>query len=113
VIGSRLGPGTRLAILLLALAAIIAGVNALRGRRAEDPGERAYRLCGDCGLSQQKTEPLIETMRTSPRTREQELEAFRTTFASRAHAKLCETCAEAVLDASQSKGELDGPRSTP
>ncbi len=65
----------------------------------ESPTEWAYLLCGECGLTSDEVDWLIDANRNSTLTREQSLELCYGTFEDRRDAELCEPCAEAVLDA--------------
>ncbi len=68
--------------------------------RPEEPTtEWAYRLCGECGLTSDDVDWLINANRNSTLSREQSLELFYATFEDRRDAELCEPCTEAVLDA--------------
>ena len=75
-----------------------------RLRRIRRPGrasyvrDRAYRLCGQCGLVRAEIDGLIDTMRHLTLTRQQNLELFYKQFRRREDAKLCEPCAIAVLN---------------
>ena len=70
-----------------------------RSERPATPTEVAYRICGECGLDVAEVYRLIEDMRHSTLSREENLELFRDTFERREDAELCIDCAEAVLDA--------------
>lgn len=61
--------------------------------------ERTYRLCGECGLTVDEVDWLIDANKNSTLTREQSLELLYSMFDNRADAELCEDCALAVLDA--------------
>jgi hypothetical protein len=67
----------------------------------ESPATRAHRLCSECGLGVDEIDLLVDTMRHSTLTKEQNLELFYATFDDRSQANLCESCAEAVLDAAR------------
>ncbi len=68
-------------------------------RPSKSPTERAYRLCGECGLTVPEVDWLIDANKNSTLTREQSLELFHATFEDRRDMELCEPCAEAVVDA--------------
>ena len=70
-----------------------------RSERPATPTDVAYRICGACGLDVAEVDGLIDTMRHSMLSREENLDLFRDTFARREDAELCIGCAEAVLDA--------------
>lgn len=70
-------------------------------RPFETTVRRAYRLCGECGLERGDITGLIDTMRHSTLTREQSLNLFYGQFHRKSDAKLCEPCANAILDASR------------
>ena len=61
--------------------------------------ELAYRLCGECGLTTDEVDWLIDANRHSTLSRGHSLELFYATFENRRDAELCEPCTEAVLDA--------------
>ena len=61
--------------------------------------QRAHRICGQCGLGPVVVDELIDTMRHSTLTREQNLELFFGTFEDPSDAELCLPCAEAVAQA--------------
>lgn len=65
----------------------------------EAPIDRAYRLCGECGLEAAKKDWLIGVMRENPKTRAKKLKEFRTLFDDPLDLESCEPCAAAVLDA--------------
>ncbi len=65
----------------------------------ESPVDRAYRLCGECGLPSSEVDGLIGVMRENPKTRAEKLEEFRRLFDDPLDLEYCEPCAEAVLDA--------------
>ncbi len=65
----------------------------------ESPVDRAYRLCGECGLPSSEADGLIGIMRENPKTRVEKLEEFRKLFDDPLDLEYCEPCAEAVLDA--------------
>ena len=71
----------------------------LRSRRPPTPTDVAYRICSACGLDVAEIDQLIDTMRHSTLSREENLDLFRDTFERREDAELCIGCAEAVLDA--------------
>ncbi len=83
---------------MLPIRAAIAGWLILT-RPWETPTERAYRVCGECGLSTTEVALLIGVMRESPKTRAELLEDFRVRFDHPDDLTWCEPCAEAVLDA--------------
>lgn len=63
------------------------------GGSAWTPLETAYAECGPCELTQSEVDELIDTMRHSTLTREQNRELFIATFE-------CLPCVDAILDAS-------------
>ncbi len=65
----------------------------------ESPIDRAYRLCGECGLPSSEVDWLIGVMRDNPKTRAEKLEDFRKLFNDSLDLEFCEPCAEGVLDA--------------
>ena len=46
----------------------------------ESPIDRAYRLCGECGLPSSEVDGLLGIMRENPTTRADKLEEFRKLF---------------------------------
>ena len=74
---------------------------ALRSRSARQAIaiDLAYRICDACGLDVAEIDQLIDDIRHSALTREENLDLFRDTFERREDAELCIDCAEAVLDA--------------
>ncbi len=83
------------------VAVLIVGLRIAAERPWESATTRAHRLCSECGLTAGEVDGLIETMRLSTLTREENLELFYATFEDRSQAELCEPCAEAVLDAAR------------
>lgn len=67
--------------------------------RPPTPTDVAYRICGACGLDIAEVDQLIDDMRHSTLSREQNLDLFRDTFEQREDAEFCIDCAQAVLDA--------------
>ena len=65
----------------------------------DTPPDTAYRLCGECGLTGDEVDWLIDANKNSTLTREQSLELFHAPFEDRRDLELCGPCAEAVLDA--------------
>ena len=61
--------------------------------------DRAYRLCGECGLPSTEVDWMIGVMRENPKTRAEKLEEFHILFDNVLRPEYCEPCAEAVLDA--------------
>lgn len=91
---------TKVILAALCLPAALALGLAIRWTRPwESPGQRAVRICRECGLSVPDIEGLIKTMRSSPGSREEKLRALCATFPDRADAEPCVPCSEAVLDA--------------
>ena len=70
-----------------------------RSERPPSPTDLAYRVCSACGLDSSEIDQLIDDMRHSTLTREENLDLFHDTFERREDAELCIDCAEAVLDA--------------
>ena len=70
-----------------------------RPESALTPTDVAHRICDACGLDSSEVDQLIDTMRQSTLSREEDLDLFRDTFERRENAELCIGCAEAVLDA--------------
>lgn len=66
-----------------------------RSESPPTPTDLAYRICGACGFDVAEVEKLIDNMRYSTLSREQNLELFRSTFERREDAELCIGCAEA------------------
>ena len=89
---------TKTVAAMLPIMAAIAGWLVL-ARPCVSPTERAYLLCGKCGLTGDEVDWLIDANQNSTLTREQSLELFYATFEYRRDAELCEPCAEAVLNA--------------
>lgn len=85
------------AIVVLLLAVAIR----INYRRADEtPTERAHRTCGQCGLSPDRVEQLIDNMAHSVLDRDELLELFYGTFdEDDPDPELCRPCADAVLDA--------------
>lgn len=67
----------------------------------ESARERAHRLCAECGLSADETDELIDGVRHSTLTRDENLQLFYAMFEHRADAKLCEACPVVILDAGE------------
>jgi hypothetical protein len=61
--------------------------------------DRVHRLCRECGLDIDAIDRIIDDVRHSTLTRQENLGLFYATFQRRADAELCRPCAEAVLDA--------------
>ena len=89
---------TKTAGAMLPVMAAIAGWLIL-ARPWETPTERAYRVCGGCGLTTTEIAWLIGVMHEHPKTRQELLEDFRVRFDDPEDLAFCEPCAEAVLDA--------------
>ena len=83
----------------LVVAAIPAGVWLRVVRPWETLTERAHRLCGECGLTPDEVDGLIEEFSHPTLRREQAMELFYAMFKDQADAEVCEPCANAVLDA--------------
>ena len=60
-------------------------------------------MCGECGLTTDEVDWLIDANRNSTLSREQSLELFYATFERRDDAVRCEPCAEAVLDVAKER----------
>ena len=86
--------------------AVIVGVNTIFYRPFKSPTQRAYRLCRECAdLSPAEVDDQINMVRSETGTREDKLRLFYDQFDDRADAEYCEPCAEAILDASESKDQ--------
>ena len=90
----------RFAVCLLVAFEIAGTVYAIFWRRPwESDTQRAHRLCEGCGLGPGDVGGLIDNVRHSTLTREENLDLFYGTFEDQADAEACVPCAEAVLDA--------------
>ena len=89
----------RFAVCLLIAVAVVAAVYAaMYARPWESDTQRAHRLCEGCGLGPGEVDGLIDNVRHSTLTREENLELFYGTFEDPSQAEACEPCAEAVLE---------------
>ena len=68
-------------------------------RPFESSRDKALRLCGECGLGVAEIDGLIDDMRHTTLTRDENLTLFRAQFERAADADYCEDCAVAVMDA--------------
>ncbi len=68
----------------------------------ESPSDRAYRLCGQCGLEASEVDTLIDNARHSGLTRDEQIRLFEEAYIDGAKldaaGELCLPCIEAVLD---------------
>ena len=68
---------------------------------------RAHRICRGCGLTDEEIDVLIDTMRGSVLTREQEVELWASTYQDAGRLaqarKECRSCVQAILDVSEEK----------
>ena len=88
----------------IAVALVVLAIPAGRWLRHARPWEsakaRAHRLCGECGLTPEEIDGLIDEFSHPTLSREQAMELFNGTFdEDDPPAELCEPCANAVLDA--------------
>ena len=93
----RIKIGVAVALVVLA---IPAGLWLRVERPWETLTERAHRLCIECGLTPDEVDGLIDEFSRPTLRREQAMELFHATFdEDDPPPKLCEPCANAVLDA--------------
>ncbi len=72
--------------------------------------DRAHRLCRACGLTDDRTDQLIDSARYSTLSRQQNIELFFGTFEDPTDAELCLPCAEAALDIPADATAQETPR---
>jgi hypothetical protein len=70
---------------------------------APSPLDVAYAECEPCELSKAEVDTLIDDVRRSTLTREQNRGLFIATYADKMDAEDCLPCADAVLDASDNR----------
>ena len=92
--------GKLVASIVLVLIALPVG-RWVTSRPLEASIERAYQLCGECGLAPDEVGRLITGLKGTTLTREQAAELYRDTFEKPEDAELCLPCAEAVAEAAQ------------
>ena len=85
----------------LTIASACSGVTWYYNRYRLSPLEFAYATCGPCELTHAEVDELIDTMRHSTLTREQNRGLFFDTFEEREDAEECLPCADAILDVSE------------
>jgi hypothetical protein len=79
----------------------------------ESPAERADRLCGECGLTDDRTDQLIEDVRLSGASRETAVRLWEATYADPAILEqardLCGGCVKAVVDVTRQETPRQEP----
>ncbi len=88
-------------ISLVALSLPIAILFGLWLQPGETPIERAYRVCGECGILPFEIDQQIDDARHTTLTREESLALFGGLFERREDAESCRDWPEAVLDAAE------------
>lgn len=84
---------------LVIVAAVL--IPALRIRDVETATERAYRICGECGLEPDEIDRQIENKSRSTLSREEEIKLYHSTGKLGDDLPPCLPCMEAVLDAAK------------